>query len=103
MFFTSIIFNRDITYNGIIYPRWAIALGWLSCCISIACIPAYIIYALVRGKSTPLKTIRKQLQAIDWTPASEEHRLEYEEFQRSRKLTCELINIKLESIAKAKV
>ncbi|XP_054082933.1 sodium- and chloride-dependent glycine transporter 1 [Zeugodacus cucurbitae] len=103
MFFTSIIFNRDITYNGIIYPRWAIALGWLSCCISIACIPAYMLYTLVRGKTTPLKTIRKQLQAVDWTPASEQHRLEYEEYQRSRKLTSELNNIKVESIAKSRV
>ncbi|XP_017492044.1 PREDICTED: sodium- and chloride-dependent glycine transporter 1-like isoform X1 [Rhagoletis zephyria] len=93
MFFTSIIFNRDITYNGIIYPRWAIALGWLSCCISIACIPTYMIYALMRGKGSLLEILRKQLQANDWTPASEEHRIEYEEYQRTRKLTCELNNI----------
>lgn len=103
MFFTSIIFNRDITYNGNVYPRWAIALGWLSCSISIACIPAYMIYVLVRGQSTPLKTMRRQLQAVDWTPANEEYRLEYEEYQRSRKLTCELNNIRVESIAKARV
>ncbi|XP_049302687.1 sodium- and chloride-dependent glycine transporter 1 isoform X2 [Bactrocera dorsalis] len=103
MFFTSIIFNRDITYNGIIYPRWAIALGWLSCAISIACIPAYMIYALVRSQGTLVKTVRRQLQAVDWTPANEEYRLEYEEYQRSRKLTSELHKSRVESMAKARV
>ncbi|XP_054745125.1 sodium- and chloride-dependent glycine transporter 1 [Anastrepha obliqua] len=103
MFFTTIIFNRDITYNGIIYPRWAIALGWLSCCVSIACIPVYMIYALMRGKGSVMETLRKQLQVIDWTPASEEHQLEYEEYQRSRKLTCELNNIRVETVATIRV
>ncbi|XP_004521781.1 sodium- and chloride-dependent glycine transporter 1 [Ceratitis capitata] len=98
MFFTTIIFNRDITYNGIRYPGWAIALGWLSCCISIACIPSHMLYTLMRGKGSLMETLRKQLQAVDWTPANEEHRLEYEEYQRSRKLTSELKAITVETM-----
>ncbi|XP_067624068.1 sodium- and chloride-dependent glycine transporter 1 [Eurosta solidaginis] len=97
MFFTSIIFNRDITYNGIIYPRWAIGMGWLSCCTSIACIPSYIIYVLILGKGSVADTLRMQLKAIDWTPANEEHQLEYEDFQRSRKLKSELNSMRMEA------
>lgn len=43
---TTIIFNTEITYNGMDYPRWLIAIGWGSCILSIICIPIYFVYKL---------------------------------------------------------
>ncbi|XP_037961169.1 sodium- and chloride-dependent glycine transporter 1 [Teleopsis dalmanni] len=95
IFFTTIVFNRDITYNGIVYPMWAITIGWLSCCTSIACIPIYILYRMCGNRKDFRNHLRESLTAADWTPADEQNRLGYEEFKRSRKVAGELYNINL--------
>lgn len=48
IFITTICFNTEITYNGMVYPRWLIAIGWGSCLSSCSCIPIYIVYKLSR-------------------------------------------------------
>ena len=47
MFFMTIAFNTEITYNNIVYPKWSHVLGWLSAASSMICIPIYMIYKLV--------------------------------------------------------
>ncbi|XP_055593807.1 sodium- and chloride-dependent glycine transporter 1 [Uranotaenia lowii] len=69
MFFTTIIFNTEATYNGVIYPRWAIAVGWMSCLASIVCIPGYAIYKLRTSKGSIMTRIKYHLIPIDWSPA----------------------------------
>lgn len=50
IFVTTILFNTRITYNGVDYPEWAVAIGWCSCLVSMLCIPGYVIFYLVFGK-----------------------------------------------------
>lgn len=52
IFFTTIVYNTEVTYNGVRYPRWAIILGWASCFASMICIPGYAIYELARTRGT---------------------------------------------------
>lgn len=48
IFVTTILFNTQVTYNGMAYPQWLIRIGWASCLASIVCIPIYIVYKLSR-------------------------------------------------------
>ncbi|KAL7741144.1 hypothetical protein ACLKA6_018170 [Drosophila palustris] len=84
--FTSIVFIRTITYNGIAYPQWAIAIGWLSFASSVVFIPLYIFYIMIRKRDTMCDSLRKRLKPLDWTPADPKDRAEYEEFRRQRKM-----------------
>lgn len=43
---TTILFNTEITYNGMSYPRWLVLIGWGSCLSSIICIPIYFVFKL---------------------------------------------------------
>lgn len=60
IFITAILFNTDITYNGMSYPKWLTALGWASCLISIACIPIYFVYKLLKMNGSLKKVWRKK-------------------------------------------
>lgn len=42
-----IAFNTSGSYHGVLFPNWAIALGWFSCALSMVCIPAYMAYRLI--------------------------------------------------------
>lgn len=77
----TIAFNRDASYNGVDYPRWAINVGWSSCAVSILCIPGYVLYVIFKGKSSAFRVIAIYSKANDWTPALEEDRVEYEKFR----------------------
>lgn len=98
IFFTTISFNRDVSYNGVEYPRWAIHLGWSSCAVSIICIPAYMLYIIWKGRSPPSRMIAIYSKANDWSPALDDNRLEYEKFRstlhKSRTKTFELKVVK---------
>lgn len=56
-------------------------MGWSSCVISILFIPGYVLYIFIKGDSPPSRMIAIYSKAIDWTPASEEDRNEYEKFR----------------------
>ncbi|XP_053692476.1 sodium- and chloride-dependent glycine transporter 2 [Sabethes cyaneus] len=71
IFLTTIIYNTEITYNGVSYPRWAIALGWGSCLASMLWIPSVAVYKLIRSKGSFLERVKHNLKAKDWGPADE--------------------------------
>ncbi|XP_058840189.1 sodium- and chloride-dependent glycine transporter 1 [Topomyia yanbarensis] len=71
IFFTTIAYNTEITYNGVSYPRWAIVLGWASCSVSMVCIPGFAIYKLVRTKGSILERFKQNFVPNDWGPADE--------------------------------
>lgn len=75
IFATTILFNTPITYNGVVYPPWSVILGWLSCCLSIVCIPVYILYKLwITPGSIKERIIASIKVTPEWGPAAEEHR-----------------------------
>lgn len=98
IFFTSIAFNRDVSYNGVDFPRWAINFGWSTCAFSIAFIPGYMLYMFFKGNNTPSRMIAMYSKTSDWTPASDEDRVEYEKFRaaidKSKTKTFELKVVK---------
>lgn len=57
IFITTILFNTEITYNGMKYPKSLIALGWASCLLSILCIPIYFVYKLLKMNGSFKKVI----------------------------------------------
>ncbi|XP_053661681.1 sodium-dependent proline transporter [Anopheles marshallii] len=69
IFITTIVYNTEVSYNGVSYPRWAIGIGWASCVVSMLCIPAFAIYKLVCTKGSLMKRLKSQLQPQDWGPA----------------------------------
>lgn len=77
---------RQITYNGIEYPYWAVILGWLSFLSSVMWIPLYVFYIMIRKRETLRDSLKKRLRPFDWTPADPEDRAEYEAFRRQRRL-----------------
>ncbi|XP_050310141.1 sodium- and chloride-dependent GABA transporter ine-like isoform X2 [Anthonomus grandis grandis] len=65
------------TYNNgaYHYPRWAIAIGWLICSLSIICIPAYMIVVFVRAPgSTFVEKLKNSIKSdlIDKCPKCSE-------------------------------
>uniref|UniRef100_A0A182RRM3 Transporter n=1 Tax=Anopheles funestus TaxID=62324 RepID=A0A182RRM3_ANOFN len=69
IFITTIIYNTEVSYNGLSYPRWAIVVGWASCLLSMLCIPVFAIYKLIYAKGSFIKRVKSQLKAQDWGPA----------------------------------
>lgn len=90
IFFTSIVFNRNVVYNGVEYPSWAIALGWCSCGASIICIPIYFLYMICTRDGSAGEVIEYYSKAMDWTPADVQHKREYERFLRSHSKEVEM-------------
>ncbi|KAH8333629.1 hypothetical protein KR059_001591 [Drosophila kikkawai] len=86
MFITTIVFMRTITYNNIKYPTWAIVLGWATCVTSVMFIPLYILYIIIRKRSTLRSSLKRRLKPMDWTPADPEDRAAYEAFRRERNM-----------------
>lgn len=79
IFFTTIIYNTNITYNGRLYPQWSIYVGWGTCLLSMICVPICMIYQLSKEKGNYWDRIRKSLKPSDWGPAKEEHRRAWNE------------------------
>ncbi|XP_019564348.2 sodium- and chloride-dependent glycine transporter 1 [Aedes albopictus] len=69
IFITTILYNTEATYNGVRYPKWAIAVGWMSCISSMLCIPAYALYKLASSKGSLLERVKSNLAPRDWGPA----------------------------------
>uniref|UniRef100_A0A182QMM0 Transporter n=1 Tax=Anopheles farauti TaxID=69004 RepID=A0A182QMM0_9DIPT len=74
IFGTTILYNTEVSYNGQTYPRWAIAIGWASCSVSMLCIPGYILYKLITSKGSFMKRVKNNLKPQDWGPADENQR-----------------------------
>lgn len=65
------------TYNNgaYHYPKWAIAIGWIICSLSIICIPGYMIVILVRSPgSTFMEKFRNSIKSdlMDKCPKCDE-------------------------------
>ncbi|XP_043483932.1 sodium- and chloride-dependent GABA transporter 1-like [Leptopilina heterotoma] len=81
IFVTTIIFNTRVSYNGINYPEWAIAIGWGSCLISMICIPGYMIYYLFSKKgSLKENLIIGTNPSEEWGPGDSKDRAEWKKF-----------------------
>uniref|UniRef100_A0A182TXD0 Transporter n=1 Tax=Anopheles melas TaxID=34690 RepID=A0A182TXD0_9DIPT len=57
IFITTIVYNTEVSYNGLSYPRWAIGVGWASCLVSILCIPVFASYKLLHTKGSLTKVV----------------------------------------------
>ncbi|EDW65047.1 sodium- and chloride-dependent glycine transporter 1 [Drosophila virilis] len=99
---TSTIFMRQITYNGVEYPYWAVILGWLSFISSVMWIPLYVFYIMIRKRETLCDSLKKRLRPFDWTPADPEDRAEYEAFRRQRRLPAFMSETEVEPDTVAK-
>ncbi|KAK7088491.1 hypothetical protein V1264_022404 [Littorina saxatilis] len=44
LFVLSFVGYQPLSLDGYNYPGWAVAVGWLITCVSVACIPAHIVY-----------------------------------------------------------
>ncbi|CAG9760085.1 unnamed protein product [Ceutorhynchus assimilis] len=65
------------TYNNgaYHYPKWAIAIGWIICSLSIICIPAYMILVFVKAPgSTLMEKLKNSIKSdlMDKCPKCEE-------------------------------
>ncbi|KAJ8673949.1 hypothetical protein QAD02_005211 [Eretmocerus hayati] len=92
IFVTTIFFNTRLSYNGIDYPDWAIALGWCSCLISMICIPAYAAFFLLSREGTLEEKLRYGTAPTSkWGPAQKEDREKWEKVVKNQIFTdCEL-------------
>ncbi|XP_058453847.1 sodium- and chloride-dependent glycine transporter 2 isoform X2 [Malaya genurostris] len=70
-YITPLILTVEISYNGVSYPRWAVVLGWVSCSLSMVCIPGYAIYGLASAKGSFVERMKQMLAPYDWGPADE--------------------------------
>ncbi|XP_037040212.1 sodium- and chloride-dependent glycine transporter 1-like [Bradysia coprophila] len=77
IFVTSIIYNSNVTYNGVSYPKWSITCGWLLCLTSITAIPTYMLYKLLITRGSLKKRIAIGLTSQDWGPSDAHTRQEW--------------------------
>uniref|UniRef100_A0A1B0GCH5 Sodium-neurotransmitter symporter n=1 Tax=Glossina morsitans morsitans TaxID=37546 RepID=A0A1B0GCH5_GLOMM len=82
IFFTTIIFIRTVRYNNVIYPSWAVAVGWLSCALSLICIPLHMLKKVFFSSGKAKDNFCNALKADFWLPVEEEERSAYEDFKR---------------------
>lgn len=84
MFCTVFVYNSDITYNGVSYPTWAVALGWLSSLASLLVIPGYFCWKFWSIKGSMIKRRTLCLAPLDWGPADREDRKQWEAMKMKR-------------------
>uniref|UniRef100_A0A1Y1MTC4 Transporter n=1 Tax=Photinus pyralis TaxID=7054 RepID=A0A1Y1MTC4_PHOPY len=79
IFVATIAFNTTVTYNGFIYPDWAVAIGWCTCGVSIICIPTYMGYHLLYNETGDcIDRIQSSIKpSPEWGPASDIYRKEW--------------------------
>ncbi|KAJ8672809.1 hypothetical protein QAD02_004069 [Eretmocerus hayati] len=93
IFVTTIIYNTEVTYNGVAYPGWAIALGWSSCLISVLCIPGYVVYFLLVNEGKLEEKLKKGLTATDaWKPQVQIEQIAWSQMVNNRRFSgCTLV------------
>lgn len=52
VFITVLTYSSEVTYNGVRYPDYAYAIGWLICLSSLLFIPGYFIFQLLKSNGT---------------------------------------------------
>ncbi|KAL1491648.1 hypothetical protein ABEB36_012212 [Hypothenemus hampei] len=79
MFIVTIAYNTEIYYDGRPYPKWAIDLGWVSCYVSMACLPLYMGYHILYKEDGDIfQRVTAALSPIkDWGPADIDVRLKW--------------------------
>lgn len=78
MFCTVFVYNSDITYNGVSYPAWAIALGWLSSLMSLLVIPGYFCWKMWSIEGSWIKKRTLCTTPWEWGPSENDDRKEWE-------------------------
>ncbi|XP_063699863.1 sodium- and chloride-dependent glycine transporter 2 [Culicoides brevitarsis] len=81
IFATVLKYNTKVTYNGVDFPDWAIALGWMSSMMSLLVIPGYFVYKIWTTKGSFIKRSTMCLMAHDWGPADPITRREYQAYK----------------------
>ncbi|GBN66106.1 Sodium- and chloride-dependent glycine transporter 2 [Araneus ventricosus] len=70
--------HTAITYDDYIYPDWSIVIGWILAMCSIAPVPLFAVWKLLRGKGNLKQRLINSLRPTpDWGPALEEHKILY--------------------------
>ncbi|KAI9585836.1 hypothetical protein GQX74_001683 [Glossina fuscipes] len=93
IFFTTIIFNRTVRYNNVIYPSWAVALGWLSFALSLIFIPLHMLKKVFLSSGKANDNFYNALKADFWLPEEEEERSAYEDFKRYLEVSSQDIDL----------
>lgn len=65
----SRIFNPGLSYNGVLFPQWALYLGWLYGFISVSVIPIYMVYLVSKSKGSLWERFIYTLKPYKWEPA----------------------------------
>lgn len=78
LFVTTIVFNTNVSYDGMAYPVWAILTGWWIAVASMLCIPLYAIYKLSIMDGPFAMRWRTAIRTRCIRPANEPHRSDYE-------------------------
>nr|CAB3266306.1 sodium- and chloride-dependent GABA transporter 1 [Phallusia mammillata] len=96
---THLAFYSPATYNGVAFPSWAEALGWLSAMLSILSIPGWAVYQILyhpRAKGTFTERVRELLKCDpDWGPRDPKIKYKYRHTENVE--PKELINISKKS------
>ncbi|CAH1996176.1 unnamed protein product [Acanthoscelides obtectus] len=73
---TVIAFNARVSYMGHEFPEWAIQIGWVSCSVSILCIPLYMVYRLLFiEKGDLIQRVKRSLTPLpSWGPSKPQDR-----------------------------
>lgn len=83
IFVTTILFNTRISYNGIDYPEWAVAVGWCSCLVSIVFIPGYAVFHFCGTKGGWREKLEQGTSPTqEWGPQKLEDRIAWDEHKR---------------------
>ncbi|XP_063230449.1 sodium- and chloride-dependent glycine transporter 1 [Bacillus rossius redtenbacheri] len=84
IFMTTILYNTPVTYNGMEYPTWALAVGWISAGASMIWIPIYVVYSLASTPGTFVQRLKLKLHHDDtWGPAATEDFIEWKKISKN--------------------
>jgi len=87
---TYVVFYSPVVYNGMRYPGWAEAVGWLSLMASVLCIPAVAYYQInyhPRAKGTFMQRLKAVSQPdADWGPKDPEIEYMYHQDKKGQEL-----------------
>jgi len=68
VFATVVFFSSGLSYNGVPFPDWCIAIGWLSSMVSLVIIPGYFMYKLSRFKGSLCDRAKACVSENGWGP-----------------------------------
>ncbi|XP_013385449.1 sodium- and chloride-dependent glycine transporter 1 [Lingula anatina] len=74
----SLAMHTPVTYGDVVYPEWAVGLGWVMASISMVPVPIVMIVKILREEGSFVERVKKLVRpAPEWGPAVLSHRKRY--------------------------